>query len=56
MRAVCCAILALVTVEMIKLKLSGPIVTPGDRKAAGQMCTPLLIFSMCAVLFCILGL
>lgn len=56
MRAICCAILALVMAEVVKLKMSGSTVTQGDVKVAMRMILVEWIFMAIAVVLCVLGL
>ncbi len=56
MRAICCAILALIFLEMTKLKTSGAVVTENDIKWACKFICLELIFVIAAVVLCILGL
>jgi hypothetical protein len=56
MRAICCAILALVFLGMTKLKLSGARVTENDVKWACRYIYLELAFVIAAVVLCVFGL
>lgn len=56
MRSICCAILALVFLEMTRLKLSGSYVTENDVKWATRYVTLHVLFTVVAVVLCIFGL